>query len=68
MVRAVFADIIIITHKYFKRPQYMHFLGFFYVSIVKKKSKVTYVKRILTAFVHAFDGPELKNSEYLEMR
>lgn len=41
-----------------------------YVSNVKKKrSKVTYVQRILTAFVHAFvHGSELKNSEYLEMR
>lgn len=50
---------------------YFFLVLYMYVSIVKKKkrSKVTYVQRILTAFVHAFvHGSELKNSEYLEMR
>lgn len=47
----------------------MYFFGFICFYCKKKRSNVTDVQRILTAFVHAFvHGSELKNSEYSEMR
>lgn len=70
MVRATFVDIV-----YTQILQTVAGLFFFwfytcmFLMLKKKRSKVTYVQRILTAFVHAFvHGSELKNSEYLEMR